>query len=313
MTELEFINVDPRNYGAGPNVNLLYSSSVADPGVDNTPTAPFVIQGISVPFAGSDGINISAALKEVDKLRFNFTEGVVTLNITARQKKNGWFFFRTDPAVFNTLPTLVEVVQGGTPYEQNIYRYDNTGFVFLPYVQLSFINNDYNVLFNNATVSKTNAIAQKVDRTSDAANPTNLTAIINQTATPAEIQNCTYTKAGIVNGRYEGTKLTSGSLPKNDPALSLKEFEGSLYSPGSSDTTIKAINLSDREIINIYFNANISSSGATRTVQTFPDNTNLLFQEQGNRFIRVVNRKVFAVELNKIFTTNEFGEVSSIS
>lgn len=313
MTELEFINTDPRSYGDGPNVNLLYSSSVADPGVDNTPTAPFVIQGISIPFAAANGIDISAALKEVDQLRFTFTEGTITLVITARQKKNGYFFFRTNPVTFNTLPSLVEVVQSGTPYEQNIYRFDDTGFVFLPYVQLSFINNDYNVLFNNATISKVNAVAQKVDRTSDAANPTNLTAIINQTATPAEIQNCSYTKAGIINGRYEGTKLNSGSLPKNDPALSLREFKGSLYSLGSSDTTVKAINLADREVINIYFNANVSSSGVNRLVQTFPDSTNLLFQEQGNRFIRIVDRKVFAVELNKIYSTNEFGEVSTIT
>jgi len=312
MTELEFIDTDPRNYGSGPNINLLYSSSVADPGVDNTPTPPFIIQGVSVPFIADNGVNISAALKEVEALRFEFTEGVTTLNVTARQKQNGWFFLRTDSVPFNTLPSLVEVVLPGTPYEQSIYRFDNTSLIFLPYVQLSFINNDYNVLFNNATLSKTNAIAQKVDRYSDAANPTNLAAIINQTAAPAEVQNCSYTKAGLINARYEGTKLTSGSIPKNEPALSLRDFEGSLHSIGSSDNTIKSINFSDREIKNIYFNASISGSHPNKAVQSFPDTTNLLFEEQGNRFIRVVNRKVFAVELNKVYTTNEFGEVSTV-
>jgi len=185
MTELEFLNTNPGNYGDGANVNLLYSSSVADPGVDNTPLPPFVIQGVSIPFNAANGINISNALKEVETLRFDFTNGVTELNITARQKKNGWYFLRTEPTIFNTLPNLVSVIAPGTPSEQNIYRFDNSNFIFLPYTQLSFINNDYNVLFNNATISKVNAVAQVVDRSTDAANPTNLLAVINQSAQQA--------------------------------------------------------------------------------------------------------------------------------
>lgn len=312
MTELEFINTDPRSYGDGPNVNLLYSSSVADPGVDNTPTPPFIIQGISIPFAANNNISVVNALKEVESIKFDFTEGFVTLTVTARQKKNGWFFLRTEPVEFNTLPTLVEIVAPGSPFEQNIYRYDNSNFIFLPYTQISFINNDYNVLFNNASISKKNAIAQVVDRTSDAANPTNLVAILNQTATPAEIQNCSYTKAGIVNARYNGTKLNSGSIPGNDPALGLREFKASIHPIGSSNNTINSINLSDREVVNVFFNPFVSGSHPTKVVQNFPSGSNFLFQEQGNKFIRLVNSKVFSTERGEIYVTDELGTVTAV-
>ena len=313
MTELEFINTNPDNYGDGANVNLLYSSSVADPGVDNTPTPPFVIQGIAIPFNAANGVNISNALKEVETLRFSFTNGVTELNITARQKKNGWYFLRTSSTVFDTLPNLVQVVAAGSPFEQNIYRYDNSDFIFLPYTQLSFINNDYNVLFNNASLSKTNDVAQVVDRSTDAANPTNLTAILNQTATKAEVQNCSYTKAGLINARYEGTKLTSGSIPGDEPALGLREFKASIHQLGASNETISSINLADREILNVFFNPVVSGSHPTKAIQTFPSGSNFLFEEQGNRFIRLVNSKIFSTEKGEIYTTDELGVVTSVT
>lgn len=313
MTELEFLNTNPGNYGDGANVNLLYSSSVADPGVDNTPLPPFVIQGVSIPFNAANGINISNALKEVETLRFDFTNGVTELNITARQKKNGWYFLRTEPTTFNTLPNLVSVIAPGTPFEQNIYRFDNSNFIFLPYTQLSFINNDYNVLFNNATISKVNAVAQVVDRSTDAANPTNLLAVINQSAQQAEIQNCSYTKAGLINARYEGTKLTSGSIPGNDPALGLKEFKASKHPLGASNTNIVNINLADREVKGVYFNPLISGSHPTKAVQTFPSGSNYLYEEENSRFIRIVNSKVFSVEKGEIYTTDELGVIISVT
>ena len=43
MTEQEFLNINPATaYGNGV-AGLLYSSSVVDPGTDDTPLAPFVI------------------------------------------------------------------------------------------------------------------------------------------------------------------------------------------------------------------------------------------------------------------------------
>lgn len=313
MTELEFINTDPRTYGGAGNANLLMSSSVTNPGVDNTPVAPFHIQGLTIPFYDSNGLNLRPTLKEVDEIRFSFTEGVVKAKVLDRQKRNGWFFFRVEDVVVTTLPPVTATVAIGTPAEQDIYTYSDSDFIFIPYTSLDFNNNDYNALLNNASVAKSNAVAQIVDRSSDAANPTNLQAIITFTATPAQVQNCTYTKAGIVNSRYDGTKLTSGSIPGNEPALGLREFQGSTHPEGSSVTTIKNINLADRTVKTLYFNAFVSGSHPNKTVQTFPSGSNYIFEEQGNKFVRLVNRKIYSVEKGVVYSTNEFGVVDSVN
>jgi hypothetical protein len=268
---------------------------------------------MTIPFYTDAGINLQPTLKEADEIRFNFTEGVVRSRILDRQKRNGWYFLRFEEVQVQTLPPVTGVVGIGTPAEQSIYTFSNSNFIYIPYIRSSFINNNYNALINNATVPKVNAVAQVVDRSSDAQNPTNLQAIINLSATPAEVQNCSYTKAGIVNARYNGTKLTSGSVPGDDPAIGLREFEGSIHPEGSSIETIKNINLADRDVKPIYFNALLSGSFPTRNVQSFPSGSNLLFEEQGNRFIRLVNRKIYSVEIGEVFSTNELGTVTSVS
>lgn len=313
MTELEFINTDPRSYGGAGNTNLLISSSVINPGVDNTPTGSLFIQGMTIPFYTSTGINLQPTIKEADEIRFNFTEGVVKAKILDRQKRTGWYFLRIEQVKVDTLPPVTGVVGVGTPAEQSIYTFSNSNFIYIPYIRSSFINSDYNAILNNATQPKTNAVAQIVDRSSDAQNPTNLQAIINFTAPPADVQNCSYTKAGIVNSRYDGTKLNSGSIPGDDPAIGLREFIGSIHPEGSSIETIKNINLADRDVKPIYFNALLSGSFPTRNVQSFPSGSNLLFEEQGNKFVRLVNRKVFSVEKGQVYSTDELGVVTGIS
>lgn len=313
MTELEFINTDPRTYGGAGNANLLISSSVVDLGVDNTPEPPYYIQGLTIPFYSEDGLNLQPTLKEVEEFRFTFTEGVVRSRVLDRQKRNGWYFFRVEQAIVNTLPPATATVGIGTPAEQDIYTFTDSNFIFVPYITLAFTNSDYNATINNASKAKFNSVAQVVDRSSDSANPTNLQAIIDFRATPAQVQNCTYTKAGIVNARYDGTKLTSGSIPGNDPAVGLRSFEGSIHPQDSSINTIKNINLSDRVVKNLYFNALVSGSHPNKKVQTFPSGSNYIYEGQGNKFIRLVERKIYSVEKGVVFTTNGFGVVTDVN
>ena len=87
MTELEFISTSPLEYGGNVNANLLISSSVVNPGVDNTPQAPFTLVGMTVPFQDDQETKLVSALKEIDELRFNFTGGVITTKIINRKTK----------------------------------------------------------------------------------------------------------------------------------------------------------------------------------------------------------------------------------
>ena len=93
MTELEFINTQPSSYGGAANANLLISSSVVNPGVDNTPQAPYAIIGISIPFQDDQNTKLESALKEVTELRFDFTEGIIRPKVLERQRRNGFFYF----------------------------------------------------------------------------------------------------------------------------------------------------------------------------------------------------------------------------
>ena len=69
MTELDFISTSPLDYGGNVNVNLLVSSSVVNPGVDNTPTGSLTVVGMTIPFQDDEGTSLNSALKEIDELR----------------------------------------------------------------------------------------------------------------------------------------------------------------------------------------------------------------------------------------------------
>ena len=312
MTELEFIGSSPLDYGGNANVNLLVSSSVVNPGVDNTPTGSLKIVGMTIPFQDDKGTQLVSALKELKELRFQFTEGVVTTKINTITRRDDYFYFRLEPKTFDTLPPVVDTLGVGTPAEQDIFRFDNSEFVFEPFFEISFANNDFNPLMNTSNDGEVNAIRQVVDRTSDAANPTNLTAILAQTAQQAQIQDSTYTIAGIIRARYEGSKLDSGSKQGDDPALAFKEFEGSLHLLDSDNTTITNIDDNKRESSTLYFNPELTGSHPSKSVQNFPELGSILYEEEDNRFIRISNKKVFIVETGTILTMGEVGKVTLV-
>lgn len=305
MTITEFIELNPSAFSeysaTGGNVNILVSSSVS--GSDNVPIAPFHIQGMTLPFSSFEGTAMKTPLKEVDTIKFNYAGDIRTAEILDRQLKSTHMYLRIKDIVVNTTSSLLE---NDVPTEKL------TEFVFTPYNAVSFNNNDYNPLISNADDLKKNAIAQEVDRVTSQITPTNLDAIIAGTAKEAQIQNCSYTKAGIINARYVGSKLDSGSIEGDDPALTFREFKGSVHPADSDNATVKAIQLSDREVINVYFTPKVVH-GAEVYTQSFPSGSNILYREENNRFIRIVDTKVYSVDKNEIYSTNELGKVSTVA
>lgn len=327
MTLQEFIKANPSGWGTG-NANLLVSSSVSGsyPNVESFP--PYTIKGISIPFTSKNDKYIEPALKEVDEFRFKVQDGqLVKSKVLGRQKRNGYYFFSLKDFVINSLPTTLD-------FDDNP-EVVNSEFVFVPYVSVSFINNDYNVLLSNSVRSKLSDTHRVVDRitalSGSADLPSNYNALISQSAEQAELQNCSYTKIGIISSRYEGTrtskagsfyefnedifesKVISRGIPGNDPALALKEFKGSIHPNDASDTTIKAIQLSDRTIENIFFDTVLSGSHPTKAFSNFPLSGSFLETEQNTRFVRSVNSKIYSVDKGKIYTTNELGGVIAVT
>lgn len=320
MTLQEFIETRPQSYGTG-NLNLLYSSSVS--GSNDVPIAPFHIQGLSIPFTALNGVNVGAALREVETFRFDYPTGQLSAKITGRQQRNEYYYFTVEEIVTNTLPSNVDF--GGNPL------FESSSAVFVPYNSLGFKNSDYNPLNNNSEGSKTNPYAQKVDRNTSQFNPTNLAAINAGTATDAELQKCSYSKTGIINSRYNGSKATKAgpiprqynkqlfttevvakAIPANEPAQTLVTFQGSIHASDADTTAIKNILNADREVVEILFDSALSGSHPNKIFPSFPKISNTVFGLDGNKTFKLTNNKVYSIDTDQVFTTNNIGTVTLV-
>ena len=308
MTEQEFIQSNPADISGPGYTNLLMSSSVVQPGVDETPLPPYHLQGMTIPYNTANNINIQTVLDQAEEFRFQYSGGTIRAKITARQRRKGYYFFRFEEVIINTLPTQINTVSG-----RQVPIFTDSNYIFIPYSTIPFFNNEYNPVIGNAIPAKLNSVALVVDRNSSQANPTNLQAIVAGGGQKAAIQNCSYTKIGIINARYNGTKLNSGSIPGDDPALSLKEFEGSLHAFDASTITIKGINKSDRDLKPIYFTPYLSGSHPNKQLSEFPAVNTYVYIEEKNKFRRIVNSKIYSTDKGVVYTSDELGKITLVS
>lgn len=301
----EFVNLNPSSFSPyrndGGNINLLISCSVS--GSTSQSVAPFHLQALTIPFKSSTGQDIYTALNEVEVLKFEYAGSIHTATILDRQKKSTHYYIRfQDIIIYNT----------ASVDDRLIPREELSELVMTPYSTVNFANSDYNPRIGNSDALKTNAVAKVVDRNTNQLIPSNLDAIIAGTAQAANIQDSSYTVAGLVAARYTGTKLNSGSVVGDDPALGLREFKASLHPVDSDVSTIKGIQLSDREVIEVRFNTKRVEEGSEFKFQNFPSGSNILFTEEGSRIIRLPNVKVYSVDKNEVYTSDENGIVSSV-
>ena len=321
MTIQEFLDTNPSSYGTG-NMNLFYSSSVSGSG--SVPVAPFHLQGLTIPFTSKNAVNVTAALKEVENFRFDLHVGQLDAKVIGRQQKTNFYYFKIEEIVTQTLPTSVNF--NGDPI------YTDSEAVFVPYVTLNFNNSPYNPLGNNSEGSKTNPAYQKVDRTTSQFNPTNLNAIISGSATDAQLQECAYTKTGIINGKYNGSKnagisrvisreynkqnlstlISANQQDADHPAIGLLTFEGSLHASDADTTAVKNILNADRDIVDILFTTALTGSHPSKFFPNFPKIGSTVFGLEGNRTFKLTNNKIYSIDTDEVLTINNLGTVGTI-
>lgn len=346
MTELEFRNTNPTSYGEG-NVNLLYSSSIStgsyelpanhygesgsiaydreDPaGVNGLKTyykneaffPPYRVLGLTIPYNSANDVALEQTLAQITKVKLTVGGTPTTVKVTQIAKNAGYYFIRTQPKDIFSFPT--EVDNSGTPYDLTVE------FIFDPYLADKFSNSDFNALIGNASDNVQIDIALQVDRSTDQLTPSNLDAIISKTATKAQLQYSNYTLKGWTNARYEGTKINSGSIEGDDPAMAFKSFKASLH-PLDADvaTILTAAADGDTNTKALYFNVDRKPTDYYQpgdkfiTASSFPVPAssefigNLVYEQQGSRFVRIVDAKIHASDKGSVFTTNEFGRVVS--
>lgn len=72
-----------------------------------------------------------------------------------------------------------------------------------------FQNSNFEVTLNNYNQNRQNTFIEEIDYSTNAKTPVNLAAIINRTATKAQIPDSNYTSKKIINPRYNGSRLSS--------------------------------------------------------------------------------------------------------
>jgi len=90
-------------------------------------------------------------------------------------------------------------------------------------------------------------------------NPVNLTSIIANQAQPAPVQDSNYTSTGWINGRYEGSKLTSVNNHGASPFLKGEFFQGAFFGKNITDLYIKELPPSDLSYGEYFFSGELDT------------------------------------------------------
>ena len=327
----QFSNTKPQD----GTINLLYSQSIADSG-------NFTIIAANVPFESGNGVNIENSLQELTeftinkKLAFDNIDKVV-FNVSQKTRKSGYYFLQFNETSYINNATFVLGDESTFISESFVTSSTGTSGPFTsdqngsysnipsasadeavlvdPFIVGTFSNSDFEPLISNATALEPNSFQFLVDRNEDLINPKNYQAIVSRSAVKANVQDSNYSDTGLINARYVGTKLTSGSIVGDDPGMSFLRFGGSIHKDDADNATIAAISPQERVIENVYFNFDntkiISSSASESSFLSVPQVGNYLYRYDNsiNRYSRLVNTKIFNLESGTVITTDLAGLV----
>jgi len=327
----QFSNTKPQD----GTINLLYSQSIADSG-------NFTIIAANVPFESGNGVNIENSLQELTeftinkKLAFDNIDKVV-FNVSQKTRKSGYYFLQFNETSYINNATFVLGDESTFISESFVTSSTGTSGPFTsdqngsysnipsasadeavlvdPFIVGTFSNSDFEPLISNATTLEPNSFQFLVDRNEDLINPKNYQAIVSRSAVKANVQDSNYSDTGLINARYVGTKLTSGSIVGDDPGMSFLRFGGSIHKDDADNATIAAISPQERVIENVYFNFDntkiISSSASESSFLSVPQIGNYLYRYDNsiNRYSRLVNTKIFNLESGTVITTDLAGLV----
>ena len=189
---------------------------------------------MTISTTGCDNVNYGDSLSALESVTINGVEILIT-SISNQ----------TTHYAYDTTPTTI------TPTADNIVADSCMPVIFNPFLQeQNFTYNDYNATLGNSVELRRYNQVYEVDYTSfvsGAVVPSNLNAILNDSAVLAEVQESNYSSVGIANSHYNGAKTTEQSYGVT-PAISAGIFNGSIYQISKSDQLICSSSISDRKI-----------------------------------------------------------------
>ena len=189
-------------------------------------------------------IDLENVLLTATSLRFNVDGQAYELPIVSRSKysnsfnnpTSNYYYFEITPKEFNR-----------TNNNANGLGADQIDVTFLPYVQdEKYEYSDFNPLISNALQNRTSTYIQQSDRAGSGVNPTNLPDILQETATPAQIQDSSYSSTGWSNARYVGSSTDAQSYKGIPPAITARTFVAEQNPSSSAYQLICSRSLTDR-------------------------------------------------------------------
>lgn len=277
----DFINTAPESGEA----RFLWSGST---GADSSVTASVV--GMTISIFDCNG---SSRAESISNLSL-FTIGSDTLSTFNKQDKTNYFYYEVVPTVTGSLATAE-----GTCTETSLTP---------PPKITTFKNSEYNAVFNNAVDIRriqryetgssgfSNGVFELV-KTNSQLTPQNLNAVMSGSAATASFQESNIYSKSWTLPRYEGSKLSSGSLFYNDPALSFKGFNAIKYKLTESSSAIRSQSNVETELF--YFNPPFATlrSGLRGYFQgsetDIPPSSQPVYELVGKEFKRITRSKLY--------------------
>lgn len=255
MTQAEFIAYAQLN----PNqVNIWY-----------TETAPYTVQGITVPTVDFEGENIVSFLDQIQQIIVPAETGGNILDITLDVLTSqlyvtpiGSFYF------FTVVPYEIGTITN------DIFIIPNANITFTPAIDSNeFYDSSYNVLYGTVDEARKSLYIMLSDRykvgTIDLpgyTGPTNINQLLSGSATKADVQDSLYSDTGWTNARYEGTEQTYTGINVS-PAATGKPFSAAEYPISASINQINYQVSSSLVIYSDYFYTGIGDVPGFETQQ----------------------------------------------
>lgn len=196
-----------------------------------TDTAPYTIQGITVPTVNILGQDITAYLDQVQQLVVPISIGGstqdISLDVVTRQSYitpgGNFYFFTVTPYVVSS---ITQDAFTGTLAEVS----------FTPAIDVNVFNESpYNVLHGLVEETRKSDYIMLSDRYKIGTiglpgytGPTNINQLLSGSASLADVQDSLYSDTGWKSARYSGTKTDFNDY-KVDPAVTGKIFKGAQY------------------------------------------------------------------------------------
>jgi len=195
------------------------------------------VQGIIASTTDCNQNNYAAEFESLEVFNIFST----AFPIASRQAKTNHFYFEIHPPVaFDTgsitTPTICK---------------DTT---FVPSTVVDFTNNVYNVTFNSDQELRSSQYQFVVDSNNSGSSPrpSNIKAILADTAVTASVQDSNYSSLAVIRGRYEGAE-TGVSDYGILPAIAAELKDGAIYDSSISSSTICAQPFNERPNKEFFF------------------------------------------------------------